>query len=429
MKLLLLALLSLSTFNYAVAQDEQQDVIDQDYLVQLLFSISEARLPNYLVDVIYNRPVQKGISVDAVLGLYQIRNVSLNTTQSILNELDITQSRVFSINGFNYTLETFNWTFTNFYNTLVSRINLSGLPLRNALRQLNIDDAQFSAGIAYGDPDPWQEFIRGNFTQVNMELACAEAGITLEQLWQGVRDLFILNLETFQIEDFIRLLLNHDITQRHALIIWSAIPVTLEHVYSLHLYNDIIGNFSERLNNQTSLGVITSLQGMVTHRAIHDLFKEERELLIIQAQTLLTRTILTVGNINDTIYRNLVVLELSQDVSPNLTVIPVTNRNADVTNCDYVTFQNNNILTVNVPTANFTNETYVIPTSVINNVVPGSALVCNQTVHALVRGVVGDAIVADAFSNYVVPAPPSSGNSLLAGIHIIVTVLFMMLII
>ncbi|XP_050306181.1 uncharacterized protein LOC126743231 [Anthonomus grandis grandis] len=412
MKLLTAALLSLATLTVVQTQEAS---LSQDYLTRILLNISEARIPNYLINVIYDRPVEKSISAQAVLTLYQANTTNLTFAEHVLQSWNVSNSQVFSINGFYYTMNLFNWTFTNFYNTAINRLGLSGAPLRNGLVALNINVNEFSAGIAYGEPDPWQEFIKGNFSRENLEVACSAAGITLEALWEVVRDLFINDLITFQVEDFVRLLLNHNIQKQHALIMWNSIPITLEHVYSIPLYSEIISNFSSRVSQQNALGVLISNRDVVVHRTLQEFFEAERELLDIHAETVITRTSLLIGEVNTTIYNNLVVLRHNVDTPfTNLTAITVASENSNLTNCSYVTFQNNNVMTVNVPLAIYDNDSYILPRSVVQNVIPGSALVCNVTVYGLARGAENGHIVVDPFSDFV--SPPSSGHMITFGV-------------
>ncbi|KAH1014624.1 uncharacterized protein LOC109536471 [Dendroctonus ponderosae] len=417
MKAVLLALAFIGT--WCVSKGQNDLTISTDFLTRVNFDISEARIPNYLVGVIYERPVQKGLSSEAILSLYRANQTSLNTTQTILSQLNITQTRMFSINGLNYTLELFNWTFSQFYTTLTANLNLTGqVALRNALIALQIDADAFSSGLNFGQPDPWTVFIQGNFTLENLQAACNAANITLEVLWEQIRNLFLESASRYEVLDFVQLLINHGIGQSQALIIWNVVPVTVDHVYSLPVFNQVITNFSTRVNSQTALGVLISPQEVVIHREIHDIFIDDRELLDIWANTLVTRTRLNIGIINHTIYHNLVVLRHNVETPfTNLTTINVTAVNSNLTNCSYVTFQNNAILVTSVPTATFVNDTYEIPRNVITNVFSGSALVCNNTLFGLVRGVEGEVIIADAFSDFVAPA---SSAQLLQGLKAVI---------
>lgn len=408
MKTVLLALAFIGT--WCICKGQNDLTISTDFLTRVNFDISEARIPNYLVGVIYERPVQKSLTSGAILSLYRANQTSLNTTQNILNQLNITQTRMFSINGLNYTMELFNWTFPQFYTTLTGNLNLTGqVALRNALIALQIDADSFSSGLNFGEPDPWTVFIQGNFTLANLQLACNAANITLETLWEQIRNLFLQSASSYEVLDFVQLLVNHGIGQSQALAIWNEVPVTVAHVYSLPLFNEVLTNFSTRINSQTALGVLIGPQEVIIHRQIHNIFAEDRELLDIWADTLLTRTRLNIGIINDTIYHNLVVLRHNVETPfTNLTTVNVTAVNSNLTNCSYVTFQNNAILVVSVPTATFVNNSYEIPRNVITNVFSGSALVCNNTLFGLVRGVEGEVIVADGFSDYVDPSVSSA---------------------
>ncbi|KAL1513943.1 hypothetical protein ABEB36_003281 [Hypothenemus hampei] len=393
----------------SVQSQQNEEVLYPDFLTQLNFELKETRVPAYLIDLIYNEPESNGITTNSVTNLYQINQVQLTTAESILDALNVPQNQVFSLEGFRVTLEKFDLSFKEFYNNVIIRLKIDGASTRAGLRALGIDADRFSGGMMYDDPDPWLEFTKGNFSRANLELSCTTAGITLEELWENVRDEFLSVLNTWNIEELLTFLKEESISQDKAALIWKLIPVEFVHVKEVSPFSEILTNFTTKVNNQTVLGVLIDQKNLVIHKTIYDIFKNERDLIEIYSHTVISGLRINLTTTNETAYENLITFEIVNP-SENLTVISPTlpHHPTDLINCTYVTYVNNGIQNIDIPTATYTKDHYEIDRAVvaIDDVVSGSALICNNnTAYGITRGIVGNVIVVDGFKPYV-----NSGN-------------------
>ncbi|XP_030764786.1 uncharacterized protein LOC115889021 [Sitophilus oryzae] len=403
MKLVISVLLSLIvSIQIFSSQTTDSNNTSHDYIVQLKYQVSEAKLPTYVVNLIYDSSNNVSIPPKDVLDLFKANSLTINSTLQILTSLNISSSVVFSTDGLNKTIEFLNITFTDFYNNVRSGLNISGSSIRPALEALGIDANAFSDAIAYETEDPWTLFEKGNFTKENVESACNLTGITIDDLFSYIRNLVYDNV--ILTTNLTNLLQRYSISKQEALTIWNAHGISSADVNNAILFKTLIDDVTTKLNSSVALGIFTQLQEVFVsvNKKSYNFFKSALDLVIVQADSVNTNNSYTLisSSINDTAYDNIVLLQRSE-LSPNdngtIPTIEVGYSNQTLLNCSYVTLQNNSIFSVNVPEAVYNNDTYEISSNVTNSVIEGSALICNATVYGLAREAANDTIIIDLF--------------------------------
>lgn len=383
-------------FSTALAQNETTS----EFLIQLDFSINNATIPTYILNIVYSSASEHNITTSDLLDLYSINSTNITATKLVLERLNVSDSAVFSLDGLHYGLTLFNLTFREFYNDFLDLHNLAGTTnLRDALTVLGIDVAQFSMGIQYGSPDPWEEFIKGNFSQDNLEEACSLLGISVEVSWSTVKLLFSKEIQLIfdDVDEFLGLLDSHSITQAEALVIWQQLEVDVDRV---GVFSDLLLSVWRKVGDQTVLGAVTGVNQAVIHRTVFETFSTDLEVLNIKASTIDTDDVYDVLTVNDTTYRDLVVLHLNASAA-KLVETSTNHTLQDLTDCLLVTVLNHTVVSYRVSQATYSNHSYSISGLVNDTVVSGSALICNNTLYGLVRGIDQEGlVVVDGFAVY-----------------------------
>ncbi|XP_066142791.1 uncharacterized protein [Euwallacea fornicatus] len=407
MHFLIKLLIVATALNMAHCQNEI--TLSQDFLTRLQFSVNESSVPNYIVHVIYGHLSQHNVTTQNILNLYSTSSISLVTAENILDQLNIEHSQVFSPKGLNYTLDLLNITFTTFYNTIIDDLNVR-TKQDNFLPLLQIDKFNFYSALI-SDGDVWSEFSKGNFTRENIEAAAQVAGVTLENVWTNTTKQLEPSFLNYEVESFVNLLKSHGVGETEALVIWKAIPISNQQVYSMPIFDGMVKQVLARARSQSVFGSITGESELIIHRNVYDQFRDDWRILTLMATTVMSKTLLGIDSINVTGYRSFVTLHYTPITElTSLVIIKIAEQNTNLVNCSFVAPFLDGIVILAVPSATYNKDyTYSVPLTV-DEVTIGSALVCNDTLYGLAREAVQGGVLVDAFGDF---QPPDNAANFL----------------
>lgn len=378
------------------------EIIDiYDYIVLIGFNLVEDKVPEYLLNIIYNQTSAEIVTTQDILTLYGLETVNRTTTFDFMRKLNISLELVFSLDGLDKFLTELSIDFKEFYNIVImNNLEISGSSLKDVLTTLNVDSSTFSEGIAYGDPDPYQEFKKGNYTYETVVAALEKANKTLDDLFDACRDEFVAKALTFDSNSVLSSLGKYGFGKSKALALWRVLGLSMENVHTVPSAKKILDDFKEELNRVPNLGVRTAVNTITINKRVYDTWNDDEDLIQPYAQPVSGKFVLQIVDKLDTELNNIILLRaaaLDPPVSKG-TYIEKGTAKGDVKNCQFITLDNSSIVTIDVVNA-VDNASYIhIPKGNITNLVLGSPLVCNTKVYGLAREISGDEIVLDSFS-------------------------------
>lgn len=368
-----------------------------DYLVQIAFNLVEEKIPEYLVNIIYD---QSPVTTRDIVTLYRLETIDRTTTLDFLWKLNISIETVFSVDSLDKFLTELKIDFKGFYNTvIINKLNVTGIPLRDLLTTLNIDTYNFSTGMAYGDPDPYEEFKKGNYTYETLVSALEKTNKTLDDLFEACRDMFVTQALTLDSKHIVSSLGKYGFGKRKALDLWRVLGLTMENVYAVSSLKNLLDEFEKKLNNVPNLGVRTAMNGITINKKVYDTWNSD-DPIQPYAEFVSSKFRLKIIDEVDTELDNIILLRAAvlESQVEHTAYIAKGIATGNIKNCQFITLDRNVIVTINVTDA-VNNASYIqIPKGNITDLVLGSPLVCNGRVYGLAREISGDEIVLDSFS-------------------------------
>nr|CAH7746647.1 unnamed protein product [Callosobruchus chinensis] len=418
-----LYLLCIFTITVSLAQDQPAEppVTNYDYIVKFILNMDESKVPYYIVNGIYSNRFEGNITVDDVIDLYRIRQLSLDQANLVLNSLDATTSTVFSEVAFEIILKELRLDFTTYYtNVFLTSFGTTGEPLRRFLETLDIDLAAFTSAIVLGMGDPLDVVKRGNFT--NLEPALKEIGKTPNDLYKASVNTFADAAVKLQLPEFVEILKKHGLTEAKALSLWNTIGIDVRDIYLNQDFNKLLLETNMDLRKEV-VGVLIGDNRIVTDINVGLFLKQAKQISRIQATTL-----------NDTLelkdikpayssFESLAMLDFQSE--HNTTHISYGMLNKTVENCTFITLKNDTLVSEEVVPID--KKTHIEIESKITSdyVIPGSPLVCDHKVYGLARenGRSSGIVVLDNFKEVTSNANILSSCLVLAFISIISMIL------
>nr|CAI5818766.1 unnamed protein product [Callosobruchus analis] len=153
--------------------------------------MDESKVPYYIVNGIYSNRFEGNITVDDVIDLYRIRQLSLDQAKLVLNSLDVRTSTVFSEDTFEMIMKELKLDFITFYTNVF-------------LTTFDIDLTAFTSAIVLGIGDPLDVVKGGNFT--NLEPALKEIGKTPNDLYKASMNTFADAAIKLPLREFVTIL-------------------------------------------------------------------------------------------------------------------------------------------------------------------------------------------------------------------------------
>ncbi|KAJ8955663.1 hypothetical protein NQ318_008532 [Aromia moschata] len=373
-----------------------------DFVVEIGFNLNEDKMPEYIVDIIYDNSTEKSITVDDILSLYELKTIELDNIIEVFDSLGIQSQNVFSLDGFDKFLTETRLDFKEFYNkVIIGRLNITGYPLRDLLVALEIDINTFSMSMAYGDPDPYEVFKKGNFTKEAVDTALEKAGTTLEELFLACRDEFLSKATDINTENIIGSLLKYNFDKVKALKLWNVLYLNMENVYRVPAFKQLLSDLSRELNQNPLLGVLTSPNNITINRKAYETWRSEKDIVTLYVESISHKFILQITDTVDTELDNILILK-SIAIEPYdevaLPYVEIGKSSGELVNCKFVTVLNGTLLINDV--AVVTNHgTYLqMPKNNITELIPGSPLICHEKLYGIAREIKSAEIILDAFS-------------------------------
>ncbi|KAJ8979035.1 hypothetical protein NQ317_005139 [Molorchus minor] len=314
-----------------------------DYVVEIGFNLNEENVPEYVVRIIYENSTEKSITTDDVLDLYGLKNIELNEILDYFDKLNIQSNRIFSLDGFDKFLTELRIDFKEFYNrVLIGRLNITGYPLRDLLVTLEVDINNFSMGMAYGDPDPYEVFKKGNFSKYSVESGLQTGGRTLEDLFLACRDEFLMKAATLETSKIVDSLSKYNFDQSKSLELWSQIGLTMENVYKVPSFKRLLNDLSRELNKVPSLGVLTGPNNITINRKLYETWQNKEHFYVDDTE------------LDQILLLNVVLIEPNEDDLPYIDIGTASN---NLINCKFITLNNGTVVIRDIAMA-VNEETY-----------------------------------------------------------------------
>ncbi|CAH1967477.1 unnamed protein product [Acanthoscelides obtectus] len=376
-----LSILCIFTIAISWAQQPlEPPITSYDYIVKFTINMDENKVPYYIVNGIYNR-FEGNVTVDDVIQLYRIRQLSLNQAKLVLNSMDVPTDTVFSGDTFETVLKDLRLDFTTFYsNVFLLSFGTSGEPLRIFLETLDIDLPAFTSSIVLGMGDPLDVIKQGNFS--NLEPALNEIGKTPNDLYKASMNTFADAAVKLSLREFVEILKKNGLTEAKALILWNTIGIDVRDIYLNQDFNKLLLETNMDLRKDV-VGVLIGNNSIVTDINVGIFLKEAKQISRIEAKPL-----------NDTLelkdikpayssFESLAVLNFQSE--HNTSYISYGMLNGKEENCTFITLRNDTIVTEIVTPVDKKTHVEIESKMPSEYVIPGSPLVCDDKVYGLAR--------------------------------------------
>ncbi|XP_028138415.1 uncharacterized protein LOC114332837 [Diabrotica virgifera virgifera] len=365
-----------------------------EYIVKLLFGLENEKIPEFIVKAIYD--ANFATPADLIM-LYDVGNISLAQTVEVLQKLKYDPSNVLSMKGLETILDDLNVKFKNFYNTIfLEKLNISGVQLRNFLQALNINTAEFSEAMTYGDEDPLVIFKKGNFSSANFQKALNTINETEEKFYSVCRqEIFQIVITQNSTSDVLSNLKKYHFDQREALQLWKIMNVTEENVESVPVFADLLTSLEDSLKDTTYLGVITSNTQVGINEAVYDDIKDKLKMAKLYAQSIYNNnnTVALVPEKSE--FTDLVTFKVQNHNFTEHAQIATTKK--DLTNCLFVTVNNGTVISTKVDVARYRDSEIKVELN-LTQLIQGSPLICDKKVYGLAKEIDEGDIVFDTFN-------------------------------
>ncbi|KAG5895535.1 hypothetical protein JTB14_010679 [Gonioctena quinquepunctata] len=371
-----------------------------DYLVKLLFNIQETKVPAFLIDTIYTNSSAKSIAVNDVLQLFGIGNLSLPSTTDALTALDIQPEKVLSMTGLETFLNELNINFREFYTQIFSvKLNISGIALRNFIIALSIDEKEFSSAMSYNDPDPLEEFKKGNFSRASLESALNGTGNTVEDLFVACREELFFKARNLETEEVVGILTRYNFAQTQVNKLWKYLNLTMNDVYNISVFSNILEDTIVKLNENSYLGVVLSQRSIAINKKVYETWKGQT-ISKMFAQTIDNSSTLKIEEkLLSPDFDNIVILK-TNGTYDNSSIVQWAATAEDLKNCIFITLENDSVIMENIEDAKNVYPYFEVRSNVSRtDLVLGSPLVCQNIVYGLAREVQEmNSVIFDAFA-------------------------------
>ncbi|XP_072388501.1 uncharacterized protein [Diabrotica undecimpunctata] len=363
-----------------------------EYIVKLLFGLENEKIPEFIVHAIYDGNFTT--PADLIM-LYDIGNISLARTVEVLQKLKYNPSNVLSMKGVETILDDLNVRFKNFYNTIfLEKLNISGVHLRNFLQALNINTAEFSEAMTYGDEDPLVIFKKGNFSATSFQNALNIINATEDEFYSVCRDeIFRIVISGNSTSDVLSNLKTYKFDQREALQLWKIMNLTGENVENVPVFADLLTSLEDSLKDTTYLGVVTSNVQVGINEGVYDDIKDKMKLAKLYAQSIYNNnTAALISEKSD--FTDLVTFKVQNHNFTKYAQIATTKK--DLTNCVFVTVNNGTVISTKIEIARYRDSEIRVELN-LTQLIQGSPLICDNKVYGLAKEIDDGDIIFDTF--------------------------------
>ncbi|XP_074029821.1 uncharacterized protein [Leptinotarsa decemlineata] len=369
-----------------------------DYLMKVLFNIQENKIADFLVNTTFTNMPKNVITVSDIVQLYGLGNISLCSTNAALVTLNINPANLLSINGLEVILKEFQITFKNFYEEIFSiKLNISGLPLRNFITALGINNGEFTSAMSYNDPDPFEEFKKGNFSKESIDAALNGTGKTLEDLFAACRDMFLSKVVTLETDELLEVFKKYDFAQEKAVQLWHYLNISTEDVNAIPVFENLLAQAIYELNQKTYLGVLMKERSIAINKKVFDLWKN-RPMSKIYAQSIDKSITLEIEQKQlPSRFNNIIILGINGIYNGAIADVGTTPKL--IRNCTFITLQNGTVVSMDVHVANYVFPNFEITSNLTEaEFVVGSPLICQNEIYGLAAELLeSDTVVFESF--------------------------------
>nr|CAI5862176.1 unnamed protein product [Callosobruchus analis] len=392
-----LYLLCIFTVTLSLGQDQPSEppVTNYDYIVKFILNMDESKVPYYIVNGIYSNRFEGNITVDDVIDLYRIRQLSLDQAKLVLNSLDVRTSTVFSEDTFEMIMKELKLDFITFYtNVFLTTFGTTGEPLRRFLEILDIDLTAFTSAIVLGIGDPLDVVKGGNFT--NLEPALKEIGKTPNDLYKASMNTFADAAIKLPLREFVTILNKNGLTEAKALSLWNTIGIDIRDIYLNQDFNKLLLETNMDLRKEV-VGVLIGDNRIVTDINVGLFLKQAKQISRIQATTLNNTVELKDIKPAHSSFESMAVLDFQSE--HNTSHISYGMLDKTVENCTFITLRNDTLVSEIVIPVDKKTHIEIESKTASDYVIPGSPLVCDHKVYGLAResGHSSGVIVLDNF--------------------------------
>ncbi|CAH1099564.1 unnamed protein product [Psylliodes chrysocephalus] len=368
--------------------------VTYEYVIRLIFGLENEKVSTFLLDTIFNN--SNNITTTDIISLYSLDYLTLSSTNDILKELHYKPSKALSIDGLEKYLSDFGIDFKDLYKAVfITHLKLTGFPLRNFFIDLGVNIEDFANAIYFGEPDPFEVFKKGNFSEKNLDTALEKLSKTKDDLFEACKIEILNNVRSKSTEEFLNILKTHNFDRVEAMNLWKYLELDLESVERVTVFADLLDQIKFNLENTSYLGIL-SANKVAINKEIYKNIKEKMELSKIFAQSIYDNTTVELKE-EKPYYENIVTLSLETD---NFTTfIQVATTNKDLEHCQIITLENDTLISQYVEKVTNKNDTLEVSREDFNitSLIPGSPLICDNKVYGLAKEINNDEIVFDAF--------------------------------
>ncbi|XP_057669922.1 uncharacterized protein LOC130902107 [Diorhabda carinulata] len=378
-----------------------------EYIIKLVFGLENEKVPSYLVNWIYEN--SNDVTPNDIISLYSINNWNLSTTTRVLEELGYNPHHFFSVDGLENILMELKLDFKNFYDTIFFRkLGVSGIQLRNFLKNLDINTNDFSNAMTYGEGDPLEIFKKGNFSEENFQNGLQDMDKSKEELFEACKEEILLSVSTKTTNEIITVLNKYGFNKEKALKLWNFTNINIEDVNNIVVFSDLLDEFKFNLDNITYLGIFIN-KSIAINQIVLENIKNNMRLCKLFAQKL--------SDYNATVE----IMNMPKSYNQQIVTLPVVNRDnfttnpaeisatiTDLHNCTFITVENDAPIYQKVQNIVINDLNLQVNLDLLNisKLVLGSPLICDNKVYGLAKNVEDGNVVFDTFV-----VEPSSGSS------------------
>ncbi|EFA05939.1 hypothetical protein TcasGA2_TC008755 [Tribolium castaneum] len=365
-----------------------------DYLVELKFVLREERIPAMIGYILTNSVELHDIKSEDIVKLSKLDQYDLDATIRLLNSLNTTAEKAFTVDNLEFILEGFGIEFLEFYRDLQTRLGLDDLTILSIADDLAIDKLKFLTAII-GSTNVYEILRSGNYDEKHVTEALETAKKTKHQVFAAARDFMYDKVASMDAFTFMTILQTQFGWDRQSSVkLYNAFNLTTRDVYEVEKFRNIFANVSASLNQNLSLGVFVAPNKLAVHEWVYN-----RSLVTVdEISVKVVANGLEVASVkSQNLGERIVGLETKEAVSDYIDIVQNYHNSSE--ECYYVTRTGGEIHTYQVEIdENSFNKTDGLQFNV------GSPLICDGLLYGLVSEEADEQIMFDIF--YTVDNPP-----------------------
>lgn len=388
------SLIIISLITVGFAEEDLNDTVlvpPEEYVVSLQFYLREDKIPGIVNYMLNNSLLERNIDVRDIIQLTGLANYNLDDAINLCKKFDIPESKAFSVSSLELVLNSLSIKFSDFYQTITTKLQLKQSVANQAIADLTIPPIDFLSAILYYDSYVYDVLRAGNYDNEHVTKALERINKSKEELFQAFKNVILEQTLGLNSTYFMQALKNNGLNRNSALKLWTALGITTEDVYRVEKFRNILNDIVEDLNQNLTIGVVVGQAKVAIHQALYDRLTRHVDANTIKILTDKSAEVMVSHNARR-LGPNVLELDLISSNGKHSYVEITEDYELDF-QCIYITIVDGEIITEEMDL-----ETRVLArktNSTVFNV--GSPLVCGGRLYGLAKSENEEVLVFDTF--------------------------------